>query len=332
MPTSSTASDRAARLLRWYPRSWRARYGDEFAELLAAEVSERPRCWRRTANVVRSGVVARLTTAGLSGHRLEPADQVLASLASLGCALAVFLAFGAAMLAQLTIGWQWAAPDTVGTTAAVIVMSGVMLLLVVLAVLAAAPVAVAVMNRIVRRRASGIVRPTLLFLAGTALLVVGARHFGNGWPGTGGHPWAHQGLVPGGVAAFLWASTLSFSSYWAHPGALLSFPPAEVAWMVVSPSAMVCMAVGATKVVRRLELAPTTARYEWRIGRVAAAAMAAFLVGSCSWIIDGGPGPRNLFHAGVIDLVGLVAMTAALLVADHAARNARQAARRLVPG
>jgi hypothetical protein len=39
------AGRRAARLLRCYPKSWRARYGDEFAELLTADLSERPRSW-----------------------------------------------------------------------------------------------------------------------------------------------------------------------------------------------------------------------------------------------------------------------------------------------
>src|SRR5262249_12297330 len=42
---------RAARLLRWYPAAWQARYGDEFTELLIAEFAERPRSWRRAADV-----------------------------------------------------------------------------------------------------------------------------------------------------------------------------------------------------------------------------------------------------------------------------------------
>ena len=33
-------------------RAWRARYGEEFTELLLADFAERPRSWRRTANVV----------------------------------------------------------------------------------------------------------------------------------------------------------------------------------------------------------------------------------------------------------------------------------------
>ncbi|MGZ4433306.1 MAG: hypothetical protein ACXVW7_06715 [Trebonia sp.] len=39
---------RARWLLLSYPKTWRERYGDEFAELLAADIEERPRSWRRT--------------------------------------------------------------------------------------------------------------------------------------------------------------------------------------------------------------------------------------------------------------------------------------------
>jgi hypothetical protein len=55
---------RTARLLRWYPPAWRARYGDEFTELLIAEFTERPRSWRRAVDVARGGLLARLTGAG----------------------------------------------------------------------------------------------------------------------------------------------------------------------------------------------------------------------------------------------------------------------------
>src|ERR1700688_3954962 len=315
---------RAMRLLRWYPKEWRARYGDEFAELLISDLSEQARSWQRTADVARSGLIARLTRAGLSGHALEPFDQVRASLVSLGCALAAFLAFGVAMWSQLTVGWQWSDPNTTATKAAMIVMSGVMVLFVSLAFLAAVPIAWSVLVRFTHRKWHGLEWPSSLFLLGGALLVLGGRHFGNGWPGTGGHPWAHQGLVPGGVAAFSWASTLSISSYWAHPLALLSFPAAEVAWMAVSPIAMICLVVGAAKTVRRLDLSARVLRYEARLSGAAAVGMLVFLGGCCGWIVDGGPGPRNLFHAGAIDITGLAVMASALAVAHRAMSRARR--------
>jgi hypothetical protein len=91
------AAERAGRLVRWYPRSWRAHYGEEFVALLVAEIEERPRAWRRTADVARGGVLARLSHAGLAGQLREPADQVRSSLAWLAGALGVFLVLGAAM-------------------------------------------------------------------------------------------------------------------------------------------------------------------------------------------------------------------------------------------
>src|ERR1700722_9277654 len=78
---SQPAADRRAdRLLRWYPRSWRTRYGAEFAELLSAEIAEQPRSFRRGVNVAASGVRSRLAQLGLAGH---PFDQRAAAKARL---------------------------------------------------------------------------------------------------------------------------------------------------------------------------------------------------------------------------------------------------------
>ncbi len=314
---------RAARLLRWYPRDWRSRYGEEFAELLIADIDERPRSWGRLADVAISGMVARLIPTGLTSHAIDPADQVRASLASLGCLLGAFLFLGAAMWSQLTIGWQWSEPDTAATFVAMILMSGTMLLFAALAVLAAIPIAWRVVTRVASRQSSGLILPSLAFVAGAAILVIGSRHFGNGWPGTGGRSWAHQGLVPGGVAAFTWASTLSVSSYWAHPGALLSFPATELAWMAVSPVAIIFLVTAAAAIIRRAGLSPRALRYAAHLARVTALGMLTFLTGACAWVMNGGPGPRNLFHAGVIDMAGTIVMAATLVVSYRAIGRAR---------
>ena len=328
MTSPDGAGRRAARLLRWYPKSWRSRYGEEFAELLIAEISERPRSRARTADVVRGGIVARLTAAGLCGCTLEASAQVRASLVSLGCCVALFADLGAAMWSQLTIGWQWSEPDTAATTVAMVMMSAAMVALLGLAVAATVPVLWSAGSRLARGRHPGLLGPAALVVACAVIMFAGGRHFGNGWPGTGGHPWARQGLVPGGMAAFSWASTLSVSSYWAHPSALASFPATELAWMALSPLAMAGLVVGAAALVRRTELSARVLDYETRLGTAACAAMAVFLGGCCAWIVDGGPGPRNLFHAGAIDTAGTVVMTIAFVAARLAARTARLASAR----
>jgi hypothetical protein len=320
---------RAVRLLRWYPRAWRSRYGEEFAELLVADIEERPRSRSRTADVIRGGLVARLGQAGLGGGAPEPGTErarTRASLASLGCCAAVFAGVGGAMWSQVTTGWQWSAPPSAGVTVAMLAMSAAMLVLAVLALLAVFPVA----WHVVTSRAAGLRGPSVLFAAGLAVMVVGGRHFGNGWPGTGGQPWAHQGLVPGGVAAFSWASTLSVSSFWGHPAALAAFPAAELAWMVLSPLAIACAVTGAAATIRRAGLPPAVLRFETRLGRAACAAMAVFVAGACAWLaapLGAGRAPGNLFHPGAIDAAGLVVLILAMAVGRQAAAQAGAGAR-----
>jgi len=327
--------ERAARLLRWYPRAWRARYGEEFTELLIADLAERPGSAARTADVIRGGLVARLADAGLCGCALQAAGrapelaraQARASLASLACCAAVFLGVGGAIWSQLVIGWQWSAPHTVGTAVATFVMTGTVLVLAALALIAALPVAWTVATRLTRGQARGRGRglavPSALFLAGLAIMIVGGRHFGNGWPGTGGHPWARTSLVPGGVAAFSWASTLSVSSFWAHPAALAAFPAAELTWMALSPLALACLVAGAATAVRRTELSPALLRFEGRLGVAACGTMAVFLGAGCAWLAGRAAPPGSLFRPGAIDAAGLAVMALALGVACQAARQSR---------
>lgn len=342
------AGRRAARLLRWYPESWRARYGEEFTELLISDIEERPRSAARTLDVARGGIVARLTAAGLAGFQASWADaggatsdasavarHVTASLVSLGCASAVFLGFGAAMWSQLTIGWQWsepvAGPVTAGgpvtgaagaatvtgaATAATVITSAAMIALLVLAAAAALPMLATIVLNNVRYRDKGVVVPALVLVAAVAGLFIGGRHFGNGWPGTGGH----HGLVPGGLAAFEWALSLSVSSYWAHPAALASFPAPELAWMAASPIALAVAVTSAAICVRRVALPPKLLRFEARVAAAACVVMATFLAGCCCWVATGGQ--RNLFHAGLIDVAGIAVLALALLIAQHAARTA----------
>jgi hypothetical protein len=236
--------------------------------------------------------------------------------------LIAFLAFGVAIWSQLTIGWQWSAPAAPATKAAMLVMSAVILVFLMLALLAAVPLAWTLFRTCVRGRAHGLTRPVASVVVGTAVLAIGSIHFGHGWPGTGGHAWAGRGVVPGAVARFCWAATLWITSYWAHPGALASFPISEIAWMVASPIALLTVLIGAAEALRRLPLSPRALRYEAWLGTAAALAMAGFLAGASSWIISGGPAPHGLFRVGAIDSVGVAVMAASLILGSRAAQRA----------
>lgn len=309
-------------LLAWYPASWRSRYGDEFAELLIAEVAERPRSARRAADVAVTGLRARLASAGLASHPLDPAAAARATRATIAAAGAVFAAFGAAMWSQLAIGVQWAVPHNRVITQALDLMSGALAMFAALTLLAACAVIWTAAVMCAHGKGGRLLWPGIAVIIGMATLVVGGRHFENGWPGTGGHLLLVHGGVPGGIAAFGWASTLWITSYWAHPTMLAAFPAAEVAWMLLCPAAGCCLVTSSAVLLRRLELSPRALCCQVWLSRIAAAGMVVFFCGALCWLAAAGGGPRSLFHVGVIDQAAVAVLALAGGVAALAARRA----------
>jgi len=339
---------RAGRLLRWYPKGWRDRYGEEFAALLISDMAERPRSLSRPFDVARGGIVARLADAGLCGFPVageastasaSTASAGTASLASLSVCLTVFAIVGAAMWSQLTVGWQWSAPASAATLAGMVAMSVAMMAFAALALLATLPVAWVIVARLARPGAGNVLVPSLVFTGCVAALFIGGRHFGNGWPGTGGHPWAggfirfggHEwvgrGLVPGGFAAFSWAATLSVTTYWLHPAALAAFPPAEVAWMAISPLALAGAIWAVATAVRRAVLPPRVLAFQARLAGPAFLAMLLFFLGCGCWVASGGG--QGLYRAGTIDAAGVCVLALALAVAGQAAWRSRRLGARI---
>jgi hypothetical protein len=96
--------------VRCYPAAWRARYGEEFAQLLVDDMYERPRSLTRTVDVLRTGMQARLAGAGLSGQARDSLTRMRARLTPLWCALAASSVAALAMWSQLATGWRWSSP------------------------------------------------------------------------------------------------------------------------------------------------------------------------------------------------------------------------------
>jgi len=70
---------RVARLLRWYPRNWRERYGEEFEAVLTSSLVDGKGGHSLSMNVAREGLAARLENAGFVGRTapaIERADSV----------------------------------------------------------------------------------------------------------------------------------------------------------------------------------------------------------------------------------------------------------------
>jgi hypothetical protein len=349
---------RAERLLRWYPRSWRDRYGAEFTELLVSDIAERPQSLRRSLDVARGGVRARLAGAGLAGFPVPVATvgggvgavaeqarqrQVSASLGAFSCALGAFLVFAAALWSQILINWQWFAKLNAGLPATsmayrldqapaggafyAVFSNDAMLVLLFLAVLAALPVLGAVVGRIARGRQSRLISPVIVLAAALAVLFAGGRHFENNWVGTGGH----HALIPSGLAAFIWVLTLFVSSWWAHPALFATLPAAERAWMALSPFVLAIAVASSAVLVRRVRLSPRVAAFEACLGLLGCITMAAFVVCYGVWTIEKvrlEPGLPLGLTVGATHATIIALLVVALAVAAQAARMAFRAVRR----
>jgi hypothetical protein len=308
--------------VRWYPKEWRTRYGEEFCELLAAQIADQPRSRARTLDVAFGAIMARSAALGLSGTTVDPSDQPRRSLATLGSAAAIFLMFAISIWSHLTIARRWAAPATTATRTAIITMTIAVTICIGAAVVGSIPLAWTATRAAARRSDPRLRGEALLFLTGLAALIAGGLAFHGGWSGTGTTPWSQQSIGPGGPAAFFWTSTLAVSAYWAHPTIMLTLPASELAWMVISPLALIVAGVGAAKIVLRLDLSVRLLRFVTRTAQLALAGLGLFLFGTLIWLVFGGPGPAHLFQAGTVDQIGLVVMTAALLVAIRTAQRA----------
>ena len=64
---------------------------------------------------------------------------------------------------------------------------------------------------------------------------------------------------------------------------------------------------------------------------VVAGPMALFVLGASLWVVDGGPGPRNLFHTGAIDVLELAALAVMAGLAVRASSRATAALRLPAP-
>jgi hypothetical protein len=312
---------RAERLTRWYSATWRQRYGEEFVELLVDDMRERPHSWSRDTNVALSAARSRLSSMGISGAPIALEQQASLSTAWLALCAVVFGVFAIALWSQLDIGWQWARPTSPATDVAVWVITLSLFGLVASGAFAIVPITcTAFWNSLRGRNRTSVFRLTLL-IATVGCLAWGTLRFSHGWPGTGGHSWTGRDAMPSQFGPVAWSISLSITAYWVHPAALFGFPTAEMAWMILSPLALLTSIAVITSELRSCRIGPRMSRWESAVARATLVPMATTLLGVAVWLVDGTNTPRNLYHRGVIDLLDVVIMVAAILISSRAVRR-----------
>lgn len=92
-------------LLRFYPRAWRARYGDELAALIMQSSGSRRPPWRVSSDIVLAGCRERLRAAGIAGDGLTPHDRAQSGVMLVLWAWVLFV-LGGIGVAKVSEHWQ----------------------------------------------------------------------------------------------------------------------------------------------------------------------------------------------------------------------------------
>ncbi|MGC2168346.1 MAG: hypothetical protein WA580_04510 [Acidimicrobiales bacterium] len=292
MSTSTHDARRIARLLRWYPPSWRERYGEEFADHLEQEFADRRVDLRRSLNVAYKGIVARVDDLGLSNASMTPGGQTRAALGT-----SVILITITAVLAINFWSWamlQWSArhyhPVPVDTTTGVLtVATGLLVLALVTMVLIVLASAV---RQIARGRGRPVITPAVLAVGSLAFLYYSVpwlpRMFVEySHMAQGGYRWTHPGPAAYGLAAISHSVTQRWVSMW-DPG-IVGAPTSTTVMDDLAPLAVLVFAVSMAFLVRRVEIRSVSARLGSATVVLFGALSGVLLVTFVLWFTGGGP-------------------------------------------
>jgi hypothetical protein len=249
--------DRFIRLLRWYPPSWRARYGGELAALLEDTHGTNAVPFRQRCAIAWAGTAERARTAGLLGDSAGPNERLRAGSILVLCAWGLFMVAGG-IYAKFTDNWFAMTPalhrELPQAGYAAVQWAGVVG---VALVVAAAVLVVPACVRLLRQGGWASLRRPLL-----RALTVGA------------------GAVALTAALVVWAHQIN-----AHDrnGRLLAYGIVFVVWSLVLIAAVAATTAAAVAVGRRLDLSRPILQMLGSLAVALAVTMAAVLAAVIAW-------------------------------------------------
>jgi hypothetical protein len=199
---------RAGRLLRWYPRAWRERYGEELLALIQDTLDEGRPTWRLRLGVIRSGLGERV-------HQAVRTGTAAAKRASTGWLLTVVAALNLGNLpwnlkAPLPAARVWQKTAALDALVGAFTLTGVVVLA---SGLVAAPAFVAFLREggwpKIRRRVAWAAGATMAAGGGLAGLFLGQRAMSSAQLS---HSWTYAAGVVATTAVLVAASGLWLSA------------------------------------------------------------------------------------------------------------------------
>lgn len=249
--------DETARLLRWYPISWRQRYGDELVAMMKDSLGGQQPTPRLRIEIALAGLRERGHQAGLLGRASSPADGARAGSLLVLCAWTAFVLAGASF-SKLSEHFESAVPgharglsSALFTAVQATAVTGAAL--VITGALVALPAFLRFLGNggwsAIRRPVARAAATTVVTLAATASLAAWARSLS---------PLARNGGN--------WAYGLAF-----------------LAWAILVATTLVLWTGAVVAVARRLELAPRVVAVEAAMATALGTAMAAMTALVAAW-------------------------------------------------
>lgn len=330
------STQRARRLLRWYPPSWRERYGEEFVDHLEQEFEDRPSDLGRSINVVRKGAVARLGDIGFSRSLASPGDR---SRAALGTSFALIALMAVIMLdlwSRAMLAWSGRRyhPIPVSATTGILTVS-VAIMLLVLAIVVIIVVA-SVVRQFIRGRGGRLVVPSILAAVSGAFLMYEARllptflsQYIHGEHGRSGMSLSRPGQAIANLAQISWMLTQRWVAPWGQRPIGLSGVQTILDDCV--PLVMFAFGVAMALLIRRVELPRACSRLVFPTLTLLTTFTGGFFVAYLAWSAFGGPSNYEYFFPevrwlGIVYLVflGLVPLFVVLTAVKSRNREPRR--------
>jgi hypothetical protein len=319
--SDTTSTRRAKRLLNWYPKAWRERYGEEFVDHLEQEFDDNPTDFRRSLNIATKGIVARLGDFGFSRTPLSTEGQPRAALATSFALMALTSILILNFWSQAML--QWSArkyhPIPVSATTGILsAAAGVMMLALMAIVLI---VGISVVRQCLRRRGRPLVGPLTLALGSGSLILYAVR----GLPSVlaayshmfqGGFRWTHPGPAMYGLAYISDRFTQWWVSVW-NPG-VSGVPTLYAVVNDLVPLAVLVFGLAIATLLRRVELPAFVGRFTRAMVMLLGVLTGVAVLTHVAWLAFGGPSYSPTFGfegrtAGVI-YIAFMAVVAVLIV------------------
>jgi hypothetical protein len=274
------------RLLRVYPASWRARYGDELATLLEELDGGERRSWRTRLDVIRAGLAERASVFGLRG--LPPGARAREGSLLVLYAWMLFV-LGGFGVQRASEHWQAVTP-----AAKQAIPAAAFDVLVVAAALAAT-----------------------LVLLGVAVLLprVASTIRLGGWTNI------RRPVLRAGLLTVLTLAAMLGLAGWAHSltpaarnGHNVAYAGAFGAWVLLLAACLFGWAAAAAATARSLTLSTTLLRFEVWLGTAVSATMAAMTLATAVWWASLGPAASALVPNMIVPAALMLCATALGLI------------------